>query len=211
MPLVIHPRIRKAVGRVAAMSCVAVFASTGAALASTGATFLTPCQAQPLSTPFAQFGDSGSYFLVPGGSFEGTADQVGWSLSDAELTAGNEPYQVNGASDDQSLTINGGGSATSPTFCVDKTMPDLRFFAQETAGGSDLEVQGLFRLGHRQVAWPLAVIKDGTMSSWAPAQVRLALRLLPVWLHLPVQLRFVVPGGGSWQVDDVYVDPFRLG
>lgn len=205
MPLVIHPRIRKAVGRVAAMTCVAVFASTGAAFASS-------CQTQPVSTPFAQFGDTSSYFLVPGGSFEGSPGQVGWSLSNAELTAGNERYQVNGASDDQSLTISGGGSATSPTFCADSTMRDLRFFARETAPGSDLNVQIVFRLGHHQVVWPLAVIKDGTMSDWAPVnQIGLALRGLPGWVHVPVQLRLVVPGGGSWQVDDVYVDPFRLG
>lgn len=212
MPLVIHPRIRKAVGRVAALSCVAVFASTGAAFANTTATFGSACQAQPVSTPFAQFGDTNSYFLVPGGSFEGTAGQVGWSLSNAQLTAGNEPYDVTGASDDQSLTINGGGSATSPTFCLDNTMPDLRFFARETAGGGNLEVQGLVRLGRRQIAWPLAVIKDGTMSDWAPVdQIVTAARLLPSWVHIPVQLRLVASGTGSWQVDDVYVDPFRLG
>jgi hypothetical protein len=204
MPLVIHPRIRKVVGRVAAMTCVAVFASTGAALAS--------CQTQPVSTPFAQFGDTSSYFLVPGGSFEGTADQVGWSLSNAELTAGNEPFQVDGGSGNQSLTINGGGSATSPSFCVDSTMPDLRFFAHQSAPGSDLQIQAVFHVGHRQFAWPLAVVKDGSMDAWAPTrQIGLHVGLLPGWMHIPVQLRLVVAGGGSWQVDDVYVDPFRLG
>lgn len=212
MPLVIHPRIRKAVGRFAAMTCVAVFASTGAAFASTGPAFLSSCQAQSVTTPFAQFGDTSSYFLVPGGSFEGTAEQVGWSLSKADLTAGNEPFYVNGASDNQSLTINGGGSATSPTFCGDNTMPYLRFFARETVPGSDLAVQAVFRMGHHQVVWPLAVITDGTLSGWAPVnQIALAPSTLPSWVHIPVQLRFVSSGTGSWQVDDVYVDPFRLG
>jgi hypothetical protein len=204
MPLVIHPRIRKAVGRVAALTCVAVFASTGAAFAS--------CQTQSVSTPFAQFGDTSSYFLVPGGSFEGTAGQVGWSLSNAALTAGNEPFHVAGASDDQSLTINGGGSATSPTFCVDSTMPDLRFFAREVTPGSELQVQAVFQLGHHQVAWPLAMLKDGSMPAWGPVrQIGLHVGMLPGFVHIPIQLRLVVPGGGGWQVDDVYVDPFRLG
>lgn len=204
MPLVIHPRIRKAVGRVAALTCVAVFASTGAAFAS--------CQTQPVSTPFAQFGDTSSYFLVPGGSFEGTAAQVGWSLSNAELTAGNEPFHVDGAADDQSLTINGGGSAMSPAFCVDSTMPDLRFFAREVAPGSDLQVQAVFRLGRHQIVWPLAVVRNGSMDAWAPLrQIGLHVGLLPGWVHVPVQLRLAAPDTGSWQVDDVYVDPFRLG
>jgi hypothetical protein len=205
MPLVIHPRIRKAVGRVAALTVVGVFASAGAAFAS--------CSTPSVSTPFAQFGDTSNYFLVPGGSFEGSAAQVGWTLSGAQLTPGNEPYDVGGQSDDQSLTINSNGSATSPSFCIDSTMPDLRFFAQDSAPGSDLEVQAVFFLGRHQITWPLAVIKDGTMSSWAPVPpVGLHARLLPSWIHIPVQLRFAVTGGGgSWQVDDVYVDPFRLG
>ena len=204
MPLVIHPRIRKAVGRVAALTCVAVFASTGAAFAA--------CQTHPVSRPFAQFGDTSSYFLVPGGSFEGAADQVGWSLSNAQLTAGNEPFHVAGASDDQSLTINGSGSATSPPFCVDSTMQDLRFFAREVVPGSDLQVQAVFQLGRRQITWPLAVVRNGSMNAWGPVrQIALHAGMLPSWAHIPVQLRLAVPGCGSWQVDDVYVDPFRLG
>jgi hypothetical protein len=208
MPLVIHPRVRKVVGRVAAMTCVAVFASTGAAFAASSS-----CPAQPLSTPFAQFGDTSSYFHVPGGSFEGTADQVGWSLSDAALTPGNETFQVGGAGDRQSLAIDAGGSATSPAFCVDNTMQSLRFFAKQTQPGAPLLVQAVVRLGHRQVAWTIGVVKDGSPADWAPVrQINLQARMLPAWLHVPAAVRFVVPGGqGSWQVDDVYVDPFRLG
>jgi hypothetical protein len=205
MPLVIHPRVRKVIGRVAAMTCVAVFGSTGAAFAA--------CQNQPVSQPFAHWGDNSSYFLVPGGSFEGTPGQVGWSLSDASLTPGNEPFDVHGASDDQTLTVDSGGSATSPGFCVDRTMQDLRFFARETAPGSDLEVQGVLGFGRSQFVWPLAVVKDGSLPSWAPVRpIELRPRFLPSWMHLSLALRFVARGGdGSWQIDDVYVDPFRLG
>jgi hypothetical protein len=205
MPLVIHPRIRKAVGRVTALTCVAVFASTGAAFAS--------CQTRPLSTPFTQFKDNSSYFLVPGGSFEGTADQVGWTLSNAQLTPGNEPYHVDGASDNQSLTIDAGGSAVSPAFCADSTMRSLRFFAREAVVGSDLTVQVLIHLGRHEFGVPLGVVRDGTATNvWAPVSPIVLEFTLPAWLHAPVQLRLSVPGGtSSWQVDDVYVDPFRLG
>jgi hypothetical protein len=212
MPLVIHPRVRKTAGRVAAMTCAAIFASTGAAFASTGAASPS-CQAQPVTTAFTAWGDGTNYFLAPGGSFEGTAEQVGWSLSNASLTPGNEPFHVGGSSDVQSLTINKGGSATSPFFCLDSTMPDLRFFARETSHGSDLEVQAVVRIGHHQFDVPLASLADGSMPLWAPVrQIGLQGRLLPRWMRIPVALRFVVPDGqGSWQVDDVYVDPYRLG
>jgi len=81
MSAVIHRRLRRAIFSVASLTCVAMFASTGVALAS--------CPTQPVSTPFSQWGDSNDYFLVPGGSFEGTSDQVGWTLSNASLTTGN--------------------------------------------------------------------------------------------------------------------------
>ena len=42
---------------------------------------------------------------------------------------------MNGSGDGQSLTIAGGGSATSPYFCVDNTMTSLRFFAQQVGAG----------------------------------------------------------------------------
>ena len=204
MPLVIHPRVRKAAGRIAAMTCVAVFASTGAAFAA--------CRPQQASTPFAHWGDTNNYFLVPGGSFEGSADQVGWSLTNASLTAGNEPFHVGGYADNQSLTIDSSGSGISPSFCEDNTMPYLRFFARQTAPGSDLIVEAVSGLGGHQVASSLAVLRDKSMSSWGPVHhIGLQVRL-PGMSRLPVTLRFVVPGGaGSWQIDDVYVDPFRLG
>lgn len=207
MPLVIHLRVPKAIRRVATLSCLAVFASTGAAFAS--------CPAQPVSTPFSQWGDSSSYFLVPGASFEGTADQVDWSLSNASATAGsNEPFRVNGSSDGQSLTINGGGSATSPFFCVDNTMPDLRLFAQQIAAGSDLRVDALVQTPSGVTAVPVAALADGSMSSsWAPtAPISGNTAAIPNGASIMVALRFEVPSSaGSWQIDDIYVDPYRAG
>ena len=124
----VRSRLRVAIARIAALACLGLLAVPGLAFAS--------CPASPVSTPFSQWGDTNSYFLLPGGSFEGTADQVGWTLSGASLTAGNEPFYVNDSGDSQSLTIAGGGSATSPFFCVDNTMTSLRFFAQQTAAAA---------------------------------------------------------------------------
>src|SRR6185437_15386844 len=74
VPLVIHPRVRKTIGRIAALTCAAVFVSSGAA-------FAAQCPNQSGKQKFSKWGDSSSYFLVPGGSFEGIPDQVGWTLS----------------------------------------------------------------------------------------------------------------------------------
>jgi hypothetical protein len=203
LPLVIHPRVRKAVKRIAVMTSLAVFASTGAALAA--------CPAPSVTTPFSQWGDTSSYFLVPGGSFAGTPAQVGWSLSNASLTAGSMPFTTTDAAGAQSLTINGAGSATSPYFCFDNTMSTLRFFARQTGAGSVLKVQGLIKTWHGVMPVTLAEVADGSMPAWAPVrQVDVPSRVLPRWATLQVALRLVVPSAaGSWQVAGVYIDPYR--
>jgi hypothetical protein len=203
--VVIRPRLRRAIFAVTALTCVAVFASTGVALAS--------CPTQPVSTPFSQWGDSNDYFLVPGGSFEGTPDQVGWTLSNASLTTGNESFNVNDPGDQQSLTINGGGSATSPFFCVDDTMSSLRFFAQQAGGGTNLRVKALVQNADGGVtAVPVADLADGSMPAWAPTDPLGGSGHLPAGTSVMVALRFRAPvSSGSWQIDDIYVDPYRSG
>lgn len=186
------------------LTCVVVFASTGVAFAA--------CPTPSVTTPFTQWGDSNSYFLVPGGSFEGTPDQVGWTLSGASLTPGNEPFYVDGSGDSQSLTIAAGGSATSPYFCVDNTMSNLRFFAQEATAGSDLQVQALVQTPNGVQAYPFADLADGSITSWAPTNPIGEADYLPDGETLSVALEFSVPqSAGSWQIDDVYVDPYRSG
>ena len=205
MPLVIHPRVRKAVGRIAATTCVAVFASTGAALAA--------CSPQPVSTPFSSWGDTSSYFMVPGGSFEGAPDQVGWSRWQADLTPGNEPFYVNSTTDGQSLTIPAGGRATSTYFCVDDTMRSLRFFAHQTAPGTDLQVRAFVQTDGGVQEVSLADLADGSMPDWAPtAPITADTGSIPSGGSVMVSLQLVAPGWtGSWQVDDIYVDPYRSG
>lgn len=205
MPLVIHPRVRKAACRVAALSCVAMFASTGAALAS-------PCGSAATSTPFSQFGDTSSYFLVPGGDFAGTTTRVGWTLNNATLTASDSPAAAGIGTENQSLLINGGGNATSPTFCLDSTMPSFRFLAKQTAAGGNLQVLGVVELGRWQITVPVTTIADGSMPAWAPvAKINLPTPLLGKWRKLPVMVRFQVPAGSAgWEIGGVYVDPYRL-
>jgi hypothetical protein len=204
VPLVIQSHLRK-VARIAALTCVAVFGFTGAAFAS--------CPSQPVSTPFSHWGDTNNYFLVPGGSFEGTADDVGWDLHNASLTAGNEPFNVNGPNDAASLTIGAGGTATSPYFCVDNTMQSLRFIAQQVDPGSDLQVVALVKTWSGPHAVPVGDLADGSITSWAPTDpMDGGAGQLPTNRTIQVALQFSVPGGsGSWQLDEVFVDPYRSG
>jgi hypothetical protein len=182
-----------------------LFAAPGVALAS--------CPTSPVSTPFSQWGDTNNYFLIPGGSFEGSADQVGWTLSGASLTAGNESFLVNDGGDGQSLTIAGGGSATSPFFCVDNTMGSLRFFVQQVSSGAGLRVTALVQNADGSVSSaPVAHLFDGSTPGWAPTSAAGSASSLSADQTLMVALQFTVrPSAASWQVDDVYVDPYRSG
>lgn len=69
LPLVIPPRVRRAVRRGGAAACLALLAGTATALAD--------CPAQPATTPVAQWGDAASHLSSPGGPSVDTADHVG--------------------------------------------------------------------------------------------------------------------------------------
>jgi hypothetical protein len=196
---------------IAALAFLGSLAVPGGAFASSS--LLATCQTPPISTPFSQWGDTNDYFLAPGGSFEGTADQVGWTLSNATLTSGNEPFGVNDPGDSQSLTINGGGSATSPYFCVDNTMSSLRFFAQQVSPGAGLRARALVQTSNGVTTVPLAHLYDGSTPTWAPSDPVVAdTSGLPDGQTLQVALQFTVrASAASWQIDDVYVDPYRSG
>ncbi len=206
MPFVIHPRVRKGLGRLATMTAVGVLASTGVAAAAS-------CPSVSTTTPFSQFGDNNSYFVAPGGTFEGSSLPAG--STGASLTAGNEPWHVVNSSDNQSLTIQSGGSVTLPSTCIDSTMPDLRFFARQVAPGSDLKVSLVVQTGYGwSLTVPLTRLADGSMSEWAPTSAIYApagMSIAP-GMTLNAALKLSVPyGGGAWQVDDVLVDPYSFG
>jgi hypothetical protein len=196
-----NPCVPRAIRRAAALAFLLLPASAGAAVAA--------CPAPPVSTPFAQWSDSNSYFAVPGGTFESA--QPGWTLSNAALSAGNEPFSVNGSGDNQSLTIGGGGSATSPYFCVDATMSSLRLFADQVATGGDLQITALVQTSNGVANVAVGDLADGSMASWAPTQP-ITGNSSQLGGSVMVALRFSVPASAaSWTIDDVYVDPYRSG
>jgi hypothetical protein len=156
--------------------------------------------------------DLANYQPAPDGAFE--AGAKGWTLDDATTVAGNEPWKVGGTDDDTSLRVPAGGSATTPAFCVGLEHPTARFFAKRVGGSllSTLRVDVRFEtsLG-ATLELPIGVVALNG-GSWQPSLPMLFVaNLLPLLPgdHTPVQLRFVPQGGGSWLVDDVYVDPFK--
>ncbi len=168
---------------------------------------LLGCSGVTYSQPFAQWGDNGSYFLVPGGSFEGTNS---WSLAGgAQVVSGNEPFYLNSKTDSHSLLLPAGSSATTPAMCLAALSPDMRFVGESSDGSAihvDVYASGVLGLVKLPVS---ANIPVGT--SWAPSgQLQLLLQNVLALTNLgktSVYFRFSTTGSATAQIDDVYVDP----
>jgi len=163
------------------------------------------------SQVFLPWGDLASYTLAPGGDFENSGSH--WTLIAASRdTSDNEPFHVGGDNDHSSLQINNGGTALSPAMCVGLGQPAARFFFKQTGGlpGATLQVDVLFddASGTTQ-AQTIGVL--GIAQQW-----RISPQLLTMANLLPtigagetaIAFRFTAIGG-SFKIDDVYVDPWQ--
>jgi hypothetical protein len=168
------------------------------------------CPSQPLAQVFLPWGDPGRYGLVPDGGME--SRDGAWSLGGAAVFAGpNEPFFVRSRKDLWSLSVPAGASATSAPTCIELGHPTLRFFLRNAGAAAarlQVSVEYVDPAGISR-SQPIAAL--GGSSAWAPTPI------LPILVNLTsplaaqnVTLRFR-PSGGSWQIDDVYVDPYGKG
>ena len=164
------------------------------------------CAQKPVAQVFLPWADPANYFLADGGTFESGAS--GWTLNGASVGGGNEPWNASGAGS-RSLSLGAGERATSGVECVGITEPTLRFFARGSGVGT-LNVTVAFEdaQGHVVRAPAGAIAATG---GWTPGiQMPIVAALLPLLPgeQTPVRFEFSATGG-SWQIDDVYVDPYR--
>ena len=206
LPYVLRPRGLRT-GLTALLSAVAVFVVPAAAQAA--------CQSTPTTKAFQVFGDVNDYSLVPNGGFEfGTG---GWSLSGARVAAGNESWSVRAAGDSKSLAIDSGGTAVSPTVCIDINRPTYRFFARRTGGSwgvLNLRVRWQDSSGHTNET-TIAALDTSFGTAWRVSPAYNIASMLGLWnpdQDASVQFVFDPENyGGSWAIDDVYVDPYGRG
>lgn len=189
----------------AALAAAALLAVPTAANAEEGAP--AGCPEIPTTQAFAPWDDFADYFMAPGGDIEDGA--ASWSLGGgAAAVEGNGPFGAGS----RSLLLPAGGSATTATMCVGVEHRSMRFFARGSSSGV-LRVEAVYdKRTAKEKAVHLATV--ATTSDWAPTDV------LPMVVNddagdygnaLPVALRFTAQGAGSWQIDDVHVDPYRTG
>jgi hypothetical protein len=163
------------------------------------------------SKVFAPWGDQDYYLLVPGGAFE--AGTPTWAMSGgAKVIPGNEPFYVRSAQDKNSLYLPSGSSALSPTVCFGLGDWHARFFVRNVGSSTgslrvDVAVKSLLGL--------VSILDGGTVRGtgvWAPSP-RIGLTFTNLCSLLGVKavsFRFrAVGSGAAFQVDDVYLDPWK--
>jgi hypothetical protein len=199
-----------AAGFTAAIACAAFASPASAGIITSSA---QSCDDSPITQPFSRFGDNANYKEI--GDFEsGTS---GWTLSGgAKVVAGNETYKVGGSTDAKSVLLPSGSSAVSPFTCVGLAEPTLRLFAKRNSAllglVSTLTVQMQVQTSLGLSLWLPVLPGDLGGGSWHPtAKMPLLANLLTLSAtdRTPVRFR-ITPLLGSWQIDDVYVDPMRL-
>jgi hypothetical protein len=195
---------------VAIIAALALSSTAKAGLLGTGgASYCDPSATQA----FSRFGDSAFYARLLNAGFENGS--LGWYLSGgARVVSGNEPFDLSGnRSDNRSLLLPAGSSAYSGTVCFAFGDWHMRF-VMRNVGSS----RGALRV---QVVVPsllgglLTILDAGTVSSggtWTPSP-RTELLLSNVTSLLgtkAVAFRFTPVGSGAaYQIDDVYLDPWK--
>jgi len=203
-----HPVLRSSRNRLAALLtasllALAVFAGSAQACSYSGA-----------ETVFSPWGDQHNYVLAPDGGFE--AGGSGWQLNrGAVVVEGNESYHLNDAGDSKSLSLPAGSSAVSPPVCMAIDTPSFRLVARNSGDpSSQLRVEAVYKLLGLVHTKTAGTLRAG--STWAPTQsVSTVLTLSTIvgtLIPSAIEIRFTpLDSSGQWQVDDVYIDPFRRG
>lgn len=196
--------VKRLVFLIAVGACVAVVAAPAGSAARAG---LLTCPAS--LQPFTQWGDNNYYFGFTNNGFE--SGSYGWSLSHASVVSGNEQYDVNGPGS-YSLSIQPGGTAASPRVCTALLAPAWRMFAKANNANGSLRAQIVFYGLLGNITGILNVTDFGSngYGSWEPTSDIASILSLPL-ATVSAQLRLTNTGtSGTWQADDVFVDPFGL-
>jgi hypothetical protein len=159
------------------------------------------------SYPFTPWGDRGAYCAFPNLGFE--SGTKGWTLKGTtSVVSANEPWQVSGPGT-HALQLGPGATAISSPLAVSLLDPWIRFFAHSQKANGSLHVQVVFHglLGNLTGLLNFGSLSPGGFSSWQPTQDILSTLALPL-LTSTAQVQVTSQASsGSWQVDDLYLDP----
>jgi hypothetical protein len=198
-------RFTKHLWLISAVMVVAAGLSVPAASASGTNALLPSCGAK--SYPFKPWGDLDAYCAFPNLGFE--SGKTAWTLTGStSIASANEPWHVSGAGT-HALQLAPGATAASSRLPVSVLDPWMRAFAHSVGANGSLRVQVFFYglTGNLTGVLNVGSLSPGSYSSWQPTQRVLSTLALPL-LTTSAQVKFTSTAtAGSWQIDDVYLDP----
>ncbi len=187
----------------------ALVAAAGLSVPAASAGLLGPllpsCGAQ--THPFSPWADPDAYCAFPNLGFE--SGTTGWTLVGKDaVVRSNEPWHVSGPGS-HALQLGPGGTALSSPLPISLIDPWIRFFAHSSGANGSLHVQVLFRgpLGNLTGLLNVGSLAPAGFSSWQPTQRVLSALAVPLGTTSAQVLLVSGASAGSWQVDDVYLDP----
>jgi hypothetical protein len=199
--------------KLALLSVMAVTATVAAMAAPAQAA--VGCGTRTTTTPFSRFGDANKYFFAPNGGFE--SGSASWSLSGGSVVSGNESFYLHAGTDRYALNLPTGSVASSAFMCITKDDPSVRFVARATGSPyTSLNVSATLRnsQGTTQSVY-LGQLSASSFGSWGASPIySYSVQLNMPWMLIngvaEVSFSFSSQGSaGAWQIDDVYVDPFK--
>lgn len=198
--------------RVAAAIAAGGLAATALFNGPAGAAGSTvPCATRSQSQVFARWGDTRDYFLMPDGGFEAGNE---WVLGNgASIVTGNETSYVRSSTDARSLRLPSGATAESRTICVARGEESIRMFVKNPGvWGAYIRVMVSVK-NPKTGAWAWSYWDTSSSSlpvGWSPL---LQKDIPTAWGYDGTQEMTVTIStwgmAAAWQIDDVYVDPFR--
>jgi hypothetical protein len=159
------------------------------------------------SHPFAPWNDNDAYCAFPNLGFE--KGMTSWTVTgSASIVAANEPWHVSGPGT-HALQLGPGATAVSSPLPVSLLDPWVRFFARSAGANGSLRVQVVFHglLGNLTGILNVGSLSPSSYSSWQPTARVPSLLALPLATTSAQVVVTSQAKSGSWQVDDVYLDP----
>lgn len=185
---------------------VATVGTVGVAQVSAGP---LPCAARTLSKAFSQWGDQNDYFVIADGTFETGASS--WSLSRGIAVSMNqqEPWKVNGATHTVGLSLPSGTRARAPKTCLEVGEEYFRFFYRGPASKNATMVVTVESVNAvARASSSVSLTSNGT-TDWMVSPPIAIPNVLGEKFKQEVDISFQVTGG-TWAIDDVMIDPFKV-
>lgn len=163
------------------------------------------CAMPALSEPFAAWGDTNEYALVPGQVFD-SFTASGWTLSGGASVG---TTTLADGTTGPALDLPPGATATSPAMCVDSQFPDARMMVRNPTGIQDLNLYASYPGSGSKVND--GYVATGQGAGWTPSPVlqtnpgtATGWQLVVFTIHVPATAT-------DTQVYNVYVDPRMKG